>query len=706
MNNRVPCLFFIAVLLLPAGGTPAAADLFRPGVAFSIGGYYSPEEVVIGDLNGDDVPDLATANNVPDSTLSILLGNGNGTFQPAVILDGGTNLTSIAAGDLDGDDNLDLVATNWWSGAVSVLLGNGDATFHPVQYYDAGQRLSHVTMGEFNGDGLWDLAVTVHNLGDLAVLLGNGDGSFQPAVSYEVGDGPWWVEVSDLDGDGHADLVTANRDGNDLSVLLGVGDGTFQPAVPYGSSVSPRGVIAVDTGTDGIPDLVSANTLSGPVTIRQGNGDGTFHSTADNIWDCWNPNNVLSGDPDGDGVLDLMVVDAGDDTIKVFLGNGDGTFAAADSYQAGLYPKDAAMGDLDGDGRPDLVVSNNASHDVTVLLNALDSAMLITGPGPAPGNGPLVRVFPAVQDAEHQFEFAAYGAAEYGVNVSTVDLDGDDTYAILTGAGPGAIYGPHVRGFDVAGNPITGLNFLAYGTNKYGVNVAAGDLDGDGRDEIVTGAGPGAVFGPHVRGWVYAGVSGVSPYPGVSYFAYGTPKWGVNVTCGDIDGDGYDEIVTGAGPGAVYGPHVRGWNVDGGSAAAIPAVSFLAYGTNKFGVNVSAGDVDGDGIDEILTGAGPGAVFGPHVRGWNYDGASVQSLPGFSFFAWETPPLQFGANVFAGADIDGDGRNELVAGRGPAPDADNEVKVFTYDGSAVSLWFSLDAYSGLTHGTRVAAGRL
>ncbi len=97
----------------------------------------------------------------------------------------------------------------------------------------------------------------------------------------------------------------------------------------------------------------------------------------------------------------------------------------------------------------------------------------------------------------------------------------------------------------------------------------------DGFDEIITGAGPGAVFGPHVRGWNYDGTPGVTPVPGVSYFAYGTPKWGVNVSAGDIDGDGYDEIVTGAGPGAVYGPHVRGWNVDGGTAAAMPGCQLL-----------------------------------------------------------------------------------------------------------------------------------
>jgi hypothetical protein len=326
-------------------------------------------------------------------------------------------------------------------------------------------------------------------------------------------------------------------------------------------------------------------------------------------------------------------------------------------------------------------------------------------PGCGYDNPPVIRVYPAAQDAVYGYEFDAYGPRHFGVKACCGNMDSQGSDEILTGPGPGDIYGPHVLGFEIDGTLLPGLSFLAYGTQKYGVNVAAGDIDDDGFDEIITGAGPGAVFGPHVRAFNYDGTPGVAPVPGVSYFAYGTPKWGVNVSAGDIDGDGFDEIVTGAGPGAVYGPHVRGWNVDGGAATAISQVSFLAYGTNKFGVNVTAGDVDGDGIDEIITGAGPGAVFGPHVRGWNYDGSSITPLPGFSFFAYQTEPLQFGVNVYSGTDMDDDGRDELVTGRGPHPEADTEVKVFTYDGSIASEWFSLEAFPGLTHGTNVALGR-
>ncbi len=353
--------------------------------------------------------------------------------------------------------------------------------------------------------------------------------------------------------------------------------------------------------------------------------------------------------------------------------------------------------------------SSAGSHDgfISIFdeLLTLHAGKVIVGPGPSHKNSPLVRVYPAAQDAPYGFEFSAYGAPHYGVNVCCGNLDQDPADEIITGAGPGEIYGPHVRGFEIDGAPLPGLSFIAYGTLRFGVNVAAGDIDGDGYEEIITGAGPGEVFGPHVRAFDYDGTPGVSPVPGVSYLAYGTPKWGVNVAAGDIDGDGFEEIVSGPGPGAVYGPHVRGWNVDGGGAAAIPQVSFLAYGTNKYGVNVSCGDLDGDGIDEIVTGAGPGAVFGAHVRCWDYDGTSIVSLPGSSFFAWPPDGVRYGVNVSSGTDMDGDGRDELLAGSGPDPGADATVKVFTYDDSTMSLSFSLTAFSNLGHGVNVTAGR-
>ncbi len=346
-----------------------------------------------------------------------------------------------------------------------------------------------------------------------------------------------------------------------------------------------------------------------------------------------------------------------------------------------------------------------AVADMAVPL-AGSEARLVAGPGAGPDNPPTVRVFPAEQDAAPLHEFAAYGATGYGVNVACGNLAGDPADELLTGAGPGAIYGPHVRGFQADGTPLPGFNVLAYGTNKYGVNVAAGDLDGDGTDEIITGAGPGAVFGPHVRAFSYDGVATVTPLSGVNYFAYGTPKWGVNVTAGDMNGNGRDEIVTGAGPGGVYGPHVRGWSVDGGAVQAMAALSFLAYGTNHYGVQVTCGDIDGDGMAELVTAPGPSSQFAAHVRGWNFDGTALTELSAINFFAWPADELRYGARVDASADLDGDGLADLVVAAGPDPAAGTPVKVYGFNGGAPVLLFTLDAFdSAVTHGSSVAAGR-
>ncbi len=360
-----------------------------------------------------------------------------------------------------------------------------------------------------------------------------------------------------------------------------------------------------------------------------------------------------------------------------------------------------------GDPGYDLGVGYGRLDCFAAVTMVYNGGFLVTGPGPAYDNDSIVRFFTPEQDAAAGNQFSAYGVPHYGVNVSCGDIDGDGLDEILTGAGPGEVFGPHVRGFSVLDSQLPGVSFLAYGTNKYGVNVAAGDLDADGFDEIITGAGPGAVFGPHVRGWNYDGGSTVTPLPGVSYFAYGTPKWGVNVSAGDIDGDGYDEIVTGAGPGAVYGPHVRGWDYDGGSTVTrINGVSYFAYGTLKYGVNVACGDIDGDGIDEIITGAGPGAVFSAHVRGWNVDGGTATAIAGFNFFAWPAEDVRFGANVFSGVDLNGNGRDEIVVGQGPDLDAGSWLKVYMFDDSQEIEWLSLEAFGdlGMTHGVNVAAG--
>jgi len=331
---------------------------------------------------------------------------------------------------------------------------------------------------------------------------------------------------------------------------------------------------------------------------------------------------------------------------------------------------------------------------------------LVTGPGPVASNPALVRVWDLVTLAAPEAEWTAYGPDQYGVNVACGDLNGTGRDWVLTGAGPGAVYGPHVRAFTPEGAAVSSVSFLAYGTNKWGVNVACGDIDNDGMDEIITGPGPGAVFGPHVRAFNHDGGSSVSPIGGVSFFAYGTLKFGVNICAGDIDGDGYAEIISGAGPGTVFGPHVRGWNVDGGTAASMPGVSFFAFGTPQYGVNVACGDIDGDGIDEIITGAGPGPIFAGHVRAWNFDGGPLTAMSGVSFFAYQG--TQSGVQVSSG-DVDADGVDEILTMPGPNANAGAIVRAFDVIGGVASpiTGIDFDAYDGsVTHGGKIAGGNL
>jgi hypothetical protein len=314
-------------------------------------------------------------------------------------------------------------------------------------------------------------------------------------------------------------------------------------------------------------------------------------------------------------------------------------------------------------------------------------ANILTGPGPGPANPTLVRGFSDTGAPNGITDFTAFPDVQgFGVKLDAGDLDADLTVEILAAPGPGPANTTAFRGFELDGTPLPGFGTNAYGRSGYGLNAVCGVMDTDGRAEILTAPGPGPVYGPHVRGWDYSG-SAITAIANINFFAYGTKKFGCNVVAGDVDGDGYDEILTGAGSGGIYGPHIRGFDYDGNRVTPITGINFIAYNTRRFGVKVKCGDVDGDGYDEIITTPGPGPVFGPHVRGWNYDAGytatgKVVPIYKISYFAYNRI-LKFGANA-AGFDLDTDGFDEIVTAPGPGPTYPSHIRGWDYDNSEIT----------------------
>jgi hypothetical protein len=357
----------------PGGGTSnvvffevtAPSSSIALGAPSAFGAGISPVAAAVGDFNGDGKLDLAVANQ-GSNNVSVLLGNGDGTFRAAVSYGTGQFPYSVAVGDFNRDGKLDLAVANFDSNSVSVLLGNGDGTFRAAVSYGTGSGPHSVAVGDFNRDGKLDLAVANQASNDVSVLLGNGDGTFQTAVSYWAGSEPQSVAVGDFNGDGKLDLTVADAASLNVSVLLGNGDGTFQAAVNYGAGSGPQLVVVGDFNGDGKLDLAVANGVSNNVSVLLGNGDGTFHAAVD-YGTGSEPRSVAVGDFNGDGKLDLAVGNFSSNNVSVLLGNGDGTFQAAANYGAGS-PASVAVGDFNDDGRLDLAVADIGPNFVSVLL--------------------------------------------------------------------------------------------------------------------------------------------------------------------------------------------------------------------------------------------------------------------------------------------------------------------------------------------------
>jgi hypothetical protein len=651
----------VSVLLGNADGTFQAAQNFETGSG--------PSSVAVGDFNGDGRLDLVVAN-IGSNTVSVLLGNGDGTFRNAQNFGTGFSPGSVAVGDFDGDGRLDLAVAYagrypGFVGGVSVLLGNGDGTFQAAQSFASGASSHFVAVGDFNGDGVQDLAVIY--AGGVAVLLGNGDGSFQAAHSFAAGNSPTCVAVGDFNGDGNLDLAVANSRSNTVSVFLGNGDGRFQTARTFTTGEHPVYVAVGELNGDGKQDIAVVNDFADDVAVLLGNGDGTFQD-ARHFGVGNTPQSAAVGDFNGDGRLDLAVANYGSDDISVLLGNGDGTFPVALSLRTGAFtrPSSVAVGDFNADGVQDLVVANSASRDVSALLGNGDGTFQNArnfGAGISPssvavgdfdGDGRLdlavayAGVFPdyvggvsvLLGNGDGSFQAAQnFGPGKGASSVAVGDFDGDgrlDLAVAYAGRSPDYVGGVSVLLGNGDGSFQAAQNF---GTGNHASFVAVGDFDGDGRLDLAV-----AYIGLYPD--FVGGVSVLLGNGDGSFQAsqnYGAGNVSSSVAVGDFNGDGRLDLAVayaGSYPDRGGVSMLLG-NGDGSFQAA------QNFGVGNRPSSVAVGDFDGDGrLDlvvasslfaayvSVLLGNGDGTFRNARNFGTDYFAQSV-AVGDFNSDGWQ-----------------------------------------------------------------------
>ncbi len=523
------------------------------------------DNLTAGDVNSDGDTDIVVGSTGSNNLISVYLGDGAGNFTTTSMspfFSGGAGVNDLILADLDGDNQVDLVASHF-SEEVSVHLGDGTGGFGtPIVTFNGPNGVGDLGAGDFNGDGMADLVGASFTNDGITLFTGLGDGNFDSElVSAASSDATFVVSVGDVNNDLQDDLISLNF-ADDFVVHLGNGtDSFFGTARVFPSAPGTVDVISADFTGDGAVDLMTANFSGGVVSLLEGNGIGGFADPVDFGAGIVNPATLASGDFDSDGNVDVVVTDLTGNNVGLLLNPGDGSFGSAVSFPAGTAPFRVAAGDLDNDGNLDVVTLSDQLNQIAVLL----------------GDGTGGFAAPNLINAASTPRDLALGRLNEDEFLDiVVASDGDDAAVVLLGLGNGQFGAPTL--------------FPSAGSGPE--SVAMGDANGDGALDIAVGH-----FFSNTT--VLFGVGDGTFGPAV---VLGSLRCRT-VTFQDLDGDGYDDVAS----LAVSGFRGMATELSNGDGTFATRQDFaVANGVNALfaveGVSTShaLGDVNSDGRPDLI----------------------------------------------------------------------------------------------------------
>ena len=561
-------------------------------------------------------------------------GSRSATAQyfPGQLFGVNTSPSAIAVGDFNGDGKIDYVTANNSTIIVNLMKGDGSSSFSETYTFNSaptGVFPAAVAVGDFNGDGKLDIAVVDGSSNKVAVFLNNGDGTFgMTPQTYAVGVGVASLALGDFNGDGKLDIVTANLgtfdpmtstySGSGLSVLINGVNGAFtaNPDIPLPRA--PLSVAAADINGDGKADLIyTQSNAYNAIGVLYGRGNGTFQNTVTVATD-YAEARVIAIDLNGDGAIDLLTDAGGSNSyVNIYLNNGNGTFRPAQPYSVSGSVTDFAVADINSDGRPDIVAITSGS--------TLD---VLTGAGNGTFGGPV-----------------SYDNGRYPQRLAIADVNGDGKPDILTTTN-------YFSYNDVsvtlnAGNGTFRVRGM-YATGNNPDYVAIGDVNGDGKPDIVTANQTDGTVS------VLLSSGGGTYGANTDYPTGGNPKW---VALADLNGDGKLDIITANSSAGTVSVLIG--NGDGTFKTKVD------YSVGSAPTTVTISDANSDGKpDLIVTNASAGSVS---ILTNNGDG-TFQSRSDY--------PVGYFPTTAVLADVNGDGKPDLLVLNGYA----NTVSVYIGNG--------------------------